>query len=120
MLDRQVVAEIPGTGRRQYNLCGIPPLNLPSDFKIMICSHWPDTSVIDNAIAGSTTIDDICHAMASVFDTLPGFMLDLENGHLMPFFGIRSYSGISILPETTTLPESITLLRAMAKVEIIF
>lgn len=120
MLDRQVVAEIPGAGRRQYNLCGIPPLNLPSDFKIMIAANWPDTSVIDNAIAGSTTIDDICHAMASVFDTLPGFMLDLENGHLMPFFGIRSYSGISILPGTTTLPESITLLRAMAKVEIIF
>lgn len=119
-LDRQVVAEIPGTNSRQYNLCGIPPLNLPSDFKIMIAANWPDMSVIDNAIAGSTTIDDICHAIASVYDTPPGLMLDLENGHLMPFFGIRSYMGISILPGTTTLPESITLLRAMAKVEIIF
>lgn len=119
-LDHQVVTEIPGTDRRQYNLCGIPPQNLPSDFKIMIAANWPDMSVIDNAIAGSTTIDDICHAMASVFDMPPGFTLDPENGHLMPFFGIRSYSGISILPGTTTLPESITLLRAMAKVEIIF
>lgn len=119
-LDHQVVTEIPGTDRRQYNLCGIPPQNLPSDFKIMIAANWPDMSVIDNAIAGSTTIDDICHAMPSVFDMPPGFTLDPENGHLMPFFGIRSYSGISILPGTTTLPESITLLRAMAKVEIIF
>ncbi len=120
LLDHQIVAEIPGTGRQQYNLCGIPPLNLPSDFKIMIAANWPDMSVIDNAIVGATTIDDICHAVASVFDMPPGLMLDLENGHLMPFFGIRSYSGISIQPGTTTLPESITLLRAMAKVEIIF
>ncbi|WP_300741047.1 hypothetical protein [uncultured Duncaniella sp.] len=117
LLDRQVVAEI---DKRQYNVCGIPPLNLPSDFKIMIAANWPDMSVIDNAVAGATTIDDICHAAASVFDMLPGLMLDLEKGHLMPFFGIRSYSGIPILPGTTTLPEPITLLRAMAKVEVIF
>lgn len=120
LLDHQVVAEIPGTDSRQYNLCGIPPLNLPSDFKIMIAANWPDMSVIDNAVAGSTTIDDICHTATSVFDMHSGLMLDLENRRLMPFFGIRSYSGISILPGTTTLPESITLLRAMAKVEVIF
>lgn len=119
-LDKQVVAEIPNTNYCQYNLCGIPPLNLPADFKVMIAANWPDMSAIDNAIAGSTTIDDICNAQASVFDMPPGLMLDLEKRHLMPFFGIREYSGVSISPGTTELREPITLLRAMAKVEVIF
>lgn len=120
LLDRQVVAEITGTNYRQYNLSGIPPLNLPSDFKIMIAANWPDMSLIDNAIVGATTIDDICHGIASVFDVPPGFKPDPENGQLMPFFGIHSYSNITIMPGTVTLPEPITLLRAMAKVEVIF
>lgn len=119
-LAHQAVAEIIGTNCRHYSLCGIPPLELPSDFKIMIAANWPDMSAIDNAVAGSTTIDDICNSMASVFDVPGGFTLDAEKQQLMPFFGIRSYSGISILPGTTTLPESVTLLRAMAKVEVVF
>lgn len=120
VLDHQFVAEIKGTGYRQYSLSGIPPLDLPSDFKIMIAANWPDMSSIDNAVAGQTTVDDICRDMASVFDVAPGFKLDAESRQLMPFFGIHSYSGITVRPGTTTLPEAVTLLRAMAKVEVIF
>lgn len=119
-LTHQAVAEIIDTNCRQYNLCGIPPLELPSDFKIMIAANWPDMSAIDNAVVGSTTIDDICNSIASVFDVPGDFNLDAEKKQLMPFFGIRSYTGITILPGTTTLPEAVTLLRAMAKVEVIF
>ena len=120
VLDRQVVADITGTGYRQYNLSGIPPVDLPSDFKIMIAANWPDMSAIDNAIVGAATIDDICHGIASRFDVPVGFALDKEEGRLMPFFGIRSYSGITIVPGTVTLPGSVTMLRAMAKVEVLF
>lgn len=120
LLNHQFVAEILDTNCRQYDLCGIPPLNLPSDFKIMIVANWPNMSAIDNAIVGSTTIDDICHCITSVFDVHPELMLDPDNRQLMPFFGIHSYSGISLQPGTTTLPEAVTLLRAMAKVEVIF
>lgn len=119
-LDRQVVTDFAGTGYRQYTLSGIPPADLPSDFKIMIAANWPDMSAIDNAIVGATTIDDICHSVASQYEVSPGFTLDVDNGKLMPFFGIRSYSGITIMPGTTTLPGAVTMLRAMAKIEVVF
>lgn len=119
-LDHQSVAEVTGSNYKQYNLSGIPPENLPSDFKIMIAANWPDMSAIDDALVGFTTIDDICHNMASVFDVPAGFRLDSESRQLMPFYGIREYRGITILPGTTTLPEAVTLLRAMAKVEVVF
>ena len=120
VLDRQVVADITDTGYRQYDLSGIPPVGLPSDFKIMIAANWPDMSAIDNAIVGATTIDDICHGIASRYDVPEGFALDKEEGRLIPFFGIRSYSGITVMPGTNYLPGSVTMLRAMAKVEVLF
>ncbi|MDE6157343.1 MAG: hypothetical protein K2F78_04270, partial [Muribaculaceae bacterium] len=99
---------------------GTPPETLPADFKIMIAANWPDMSAVDNAEPGATTIDDICHNLASSFDFTAGTKLNLENGPLIPFFGIREYTGINIVPGTTTLPETITMLRALAKVEVLF
>lgn len=119
-LNRPTVAAISGTGYKQYSLYGIPPENLPSDFKIMVAANWPDMSAVDNAEAGSTTIDDICRNLASCFDYEVGSPLSVEEGRLMPFFGIHSYTGINIVPGTTTLPEEITMLRALAKVEVLF
>ncbi|MDE7142062.1 MAG: hypothetical protein K2O33_04120 [Muribaculaceae bacterium] len=120
VLDRQTVADITGTDYRQYNLCGIPPENLPSEFKIMLAANWPDMSAVDNAVVGATTIDDICHGIASQFDCPEGFAPEAAEGRLIPFYGIHLYRGISFDEGTTLLPESVTMLRALAKVEVLF
>ena len=119
-LERQAVASMDGERYRLYSLSGIPPEDLPSDFKIMIAANWPDMSAIDNAVVGATSIDDICHNAFSRFEAPEGFFLDPEQGSLMPMFGIHSYEGVTAAPGTTELKEPVTMLRALAKVEVRF
>lgn len=113
------VAEIPGTGFRQYTVIGNPPENLPLDFRIMIAANWPDAGAIDEADPGATTIDDICLSAASQYAASAGFTLDPDAGRLIPFYGIREYRGITP-GAATTLAEPVTLLRAVAKIEVVF
>lgn len=113
------VVPVEGTDYVDYTLLGKVPDGLVahSDFKIVILANWPEYG--DAALtAGTTTIEDICNADWAQFDCLTDFNLGPDN--LIPFYGVHTYENVSFKPEVATLlDEPITLLRAMAKVEVI-
>lgn len=85
-------------------------------FKVMILGNWKEYAADDNLIGKS--IDDICSADWAKFDCLTNFELDSDN--LIPFYGIHEYKNVAFeYGEITRLEESVTLLRAMAKVEVV-
>lgn len=92
-------------------------------FKIVVLANWP--SYPDDFMkAGVTTIDDLCNGVTgefdSQFDCLPGCDLDPDKGLMIPFYGIHSYTGVTIQKgKINTLAEPVALLRAMAKVEVV-
>ncbi|MCD8206757.1 MAG: hypothetical protein LUD72_02355 [Bacteroidales bacterium] len=89
------------------------------DFKIVMLANW---GAYPEVTAGKTTIDDICNAASATFDAF----VDGDNTALMPssdlripFFGLREYSDVVWrVGWRTILSGDITLLRAVAKVEI--
>ncbi len=86
---------------------------LGSSFKIVVLANW-DT--YPSLVEGSTTIDDICSAETAVFTCPTKF----DAVPSIPFYGVHSYTGVTFDSDNgTTLDGSITLLRAMAKVEVI-
>ncbi|MCD8291676.1 MAG: fimbrial protein [Prevotella sp.] len=86
---------------------------LGSSFKIVVLANW-DT--YPSLVEGSTTIDNICSATTAVFTCPTTF----ETVPSIPFYGVHSYTGVTFDSDNgTTLDGSITLLRAMAKVEVI-
>lgn len=120
-LDKTLIADVEGSDYTQYNVGGIPPENLPADFKLMVIANWPDISEAQAAVVGTTKIDDICHSLSSQFAVYSDFILDAASSRLMPFYGIHSYSGVDWKPGTSvSLDEPVTLLRAMAKIEVNF
>lgn len=67
---------------------------------------------------GETLLSDICNADWGQFDSFSSFELKPER--LIPFYGVHEYNNIEFKSgEVTLLPEPVTLLRAVAKVEII-
>lgn len=106
-----------------YNLEGdVPEALIPqsgtTDFKIVVLGNWPDYD--DSAlIPGTTTIDDVCHAEWATFEYWSDFELDRFSGKLIPFYGVHAYTGIEFKSdEVVTLSDPVTMLRAMAKVEV--
>ncbi len=85
-------------------------------FKVVLLMNWgsyPEVAV------GGTTISKLCEDAQGIFSAADKFILDTSN--LIPFYGLQEYSGISITEGTTTqLKQSISLLRAVAKVEVVF
>ena len=68
--------------------------------------------------AGETLLADICDAGWGQFDRFSSFELGPER--LIPFYGVHEYNNIELKPgEATLLPEPVTLLRAVAKAEVI-
>ena len=85
-------------------------------FKVMILGNWKEYAADDNLIGKS--IDDICSADWATFDYSENFELGFDN--LIPFYGIHEYENVAFeYGEITRLEESVTLLRAMAKVEVV-
>lgn len=113
------VVPVEGTDYVDYTLLGkVPDERVAhSDFKIVILANWPEYG--DAALtAGTTTIEDICNADWAQFDCLTDFNLGPDN--LIPFYGVHTYENVTFKPGVATLlDEPITLLRAMAKVEVI-
>ncbi len=102
----------------QYTVTGILPENFPAtgDIKVVVLAHWPVYK--DDMTPGVTTIDDLCNAEWAEYNRLTDFRLSEENN--IPFFGIHTYTGLTFTPgETTSLPGNITLMRAMAKIEVV-
>lgn len=122
-----------GSDYRQYNVLGKAPdaLVKHSSFKMVVLANWPKYPEDDTSItltAEKTTIADICDASWAQYDCLTdgnetnptSVALDPDAGRLMPFYGVHEYSNVTFKPGVATiLSEPVTLLRAMAKVEVI-
>lgn len=107
------------TGNKErYTVTGVLPANFPttSNFKVAVLANW--LTYTDDLTAGVSTIDDLSSAEWAKFERLTDFKLSADNK--IPMFGIHEYTNITVTPgETTVLNEEISLLRAMAKVEIV-
>lgn len=102
-----------------YTVIGVLPDDFPTDgnIKVAVLANWPAYNDGD-LTPDVSTIDDLCKAEWGQFNRLTDFRLSEENN--IPFFGIHEYTGLTFAPgERTVLPGEITLLRAMAKVELI-
>lgn len=88
--------------------------NNAMDFKIVVLANWENYKEPE---AGSA-LETICNADWAQFEILKSFELGEEN--LIPFYGVNEYEDVPVqYGGTITLEESIPLLRAMAKVEVI-
>ncbi len=85
---------------------------LGSSFKIVVLANW--STYPSDLEAGTTTIDDICNAETAEFTCSTTF----ETVPTIPFYGVHSYTNIAFGNEAY-LSDPITLLRAMAKIEVI-
>ena len=113
------VVPVAGSGYVDYTLLGEVPEELArhQDFKIAVLANWPEYADVSLA-PGTTTIKDICNADWARFDIPKSFELGPDN--LIPLYGVHTYSGVTFRPGVATLlDEPVTLLRAMAKVEVI-
>ena len=93
------------------------PQSETTDFKIVVLGNW-DT--YQEPVAG-TTIADICNdTQYGTFDCFTdGFKLS-KPGKLIPFYGVHEYKGITFKDgDIVILAAPVTLLRAMAKVEVL-
>lgn len=104
-----------------YTLEGdVPEALIPEsgsmDFKIVVLGNW---KVYTDPEAGKTKIEDICTDQEKgTFDCFTdGFELGWTKR--IPFYGVHEYHGISFADgEMVILAEPVTMLRAMAKVEV--
>ena len=102
-----------------YSVQGTVPKELipqsgTKDFKIVVLGNWSKYK----EPTSETMLKELCNAEWAQFEYLKTFKLSEIN--LIPFYGVHEYEDISFqYGEITTLTESITLLRAMAKVEVV-
>lgn len=121
-----------GSDYLQYNVLGKVPDALVnySSFKMVVLANWPEYPEDDantHLTAGKTTIADICDADWAQYDCLTNgktnptaVALAPDADRLMPFYGVHEYNDVTFKSGVATiLPEPVTLLRAMAKVEVI-
>lgn len=123
-----------GSDYRQYSVLGKAPdaLVKHSSFKIVVLANWPkypeDSDVDASLQEGVTTITNICNADWAQYDCLTdgnetnptSVALNPEADRLMPFYGVHQYNNVTFKEGVATiLSEPVTLLRAMAKVEVI-
>lgn len=116
------VSELGGSDAMTYSAWGMMPAELTelSDFKIVVLANWPaypDDSALQ---PGVSTIGDLCDDASARFDCLTNFELNPDEGRVIPFYGVHHYTGVKIKKgKLNELPEPISLLRAMAKIEVI-
>lgn len=126
-----------GSNYCQYNVLGKAPEALAehSDFfKMVVLANWPKYPEGGNLTLtqGQTTIAEICNAAWAQYDCLTDgetnptaialnpFAENPSERKLMPFYGVHEYSNVTFTAGLATiLDEPVTLLRAMAKVEVI-
>lgn len=115
--DGFVVTE--GSDYRDYSVLGKAPAALGNhkNFKMVVLANWPQYGD-DTMKSGETLLADICDAGWGQFSNFSSFELGPEQ--LIPFYGVHEYNNIEFKSgEVTWLPEPVTLLRAVAKVEVI-
>ncbi len=100
-----------------YTVTGDVPEELKnvSSFRVVMLANWGS---YPSVTVGNTTIDDLVEGQYTTFSASTKFTIDADN--LIPFYGLQEYSGVTFKEgTTTTLPTPISLLRAVAKVEVI-
>ncbi len=102
-----------------YTLTGDAPTALRSerDFRVVMLANWGwQYPTVEE---GVTTIDDLCEGQYTTFNAESKFVIEANN--LIPFYGVQEYTGVSFKDnERINLDPSLSLLRAVAKVEVIF
>ncbi|MCD8211356.1 MAG: leucine-rich repeat domain-containing protein [Prevotella sp.] len=97
---------------------GVNPLEGYSDFKVVMLANWEEY-VTPQA---SSTLEELCeseYAQYSAFTNSSDFDLASSRKHI-PYYGVHEYTGVTFPKnDTKYLSGNLTLLRAMAKVEII-
>lgn len=105
-------------------------------FKMVVLANWPSYPEDLNEkkeenlplVEETTTIEKICTADWAQYDCLldnettppTAIALNPDERKLMPFYGVHEYEDITFTPgQATLLEDPVTLLRAMAKVEVI-
>lgn len=104
----------------EYSVTGKAPAGLATytDFKMVVLANW-GTAYPKDLKKGTTTIKNICTATTATFDFFSPEDL-IKGEKLIPFYGVREYTGVEFKPnEYVNLTESVELLRAVAKVEVL-
>lgn len=112
----------------EYSVLGEIPEALVehNSFKMVVLANWPQYDDV-NMNPEETTIEDICNAAWAQYSCLTdgktapaSIALNPDAGKLMPFYGVHEYSNVTFKRGIATiLKDPVTLLRAMAKVEVI-
>lgn len=106
----------------EYEFIGVVPeiVEDKSEFKLVVLANWGESNYgDDNLVVGTTTISDMCEAVWAKYSYSASTTANILNGAGIPFFGVRTYSDVSFTKGSrTTLTDPITLLRAVAKVEV--
>ncbi len=101
-----------------YTITGSVPeaLLTETDFRVVMLANWGWW--YPGVTEGETTIDDLCEGTNTTFNAFKKFVIDADN--LIPFYGVQEYTNVTFTSgTTTTLGTPISLLRAVAKVEVI-
>lgn len=105
-----------------YTLKGKVPDKLKnhSTFSVMVLANWPDYPEYHNIDLTGKTIDQVVSETWAQFKAFESYRLSLENGNLIPFYGLKKYENVTFQENSTReLEPAINLLRAVAKVEVI-
>ncbi|MCD8208624.1 MAG: hypothetical protein LUD72_11855 [Bacteroidales bacterium] len=109
---------VEGTIYTEYTLSGNVGDDIAAytDFKVVVLANWGDYPTVT---AGETTIDALVEGNNTTFSA-ENFLSGVDATHLIPFYGVREYSNVEWRQGwRTTLSGDITLLRAVAKVEVV-
>ncbi len=89
-----------------------------SEFKVVMLANWGEGNYPS---ADQITIDDVCDkGLFDAFVDNDGFASVPSEDLLIPFYGVREYAGVNwTMNRRTDLEGEISLLRAVAKVEVI-
>ncbi len=115
------VIPVESSNYTEYTMMGEVPdaLLQYADFKVMVLANW---GTYDDDIDSTYHINDICESSTATFDHLTDFELSPSSDpkRLIPFYGIHAYTDITFKAnQAIVLPSPITMLRAMAKVEVL-
>ncbi len=116
-----VPKDITSTGGADYTLYTLfgevdDEIAKHADFKVVVLANWGHYPTVT---AGETTIDALVEGDNTTFSA-ESFFGGVDSEHLIPFFGLREYSNVRWKKGwMTILTDDISLLRAVAKVEVV-
>ncbi len=111
------ITPLDDTNYVEYSITGqvSDDLTEHSSFRVVVLANWGN---YPSSTIGTTTIDDLVEGDNTTFSLIRSFTP--SDGAHIPFYGVHEYTGVdwSTL-DAITLTDNITLLRAMAKVEVV-